>query len=596
MKQLFFLLLSASLVACLESRPVQSCITFVEAADPAPDSLADWSKVSKHLNVSFGDIDTRYAKSSVPAIEKTTIWTGNAWRGERISAQVVLWSADNIEKVNYEFTPFVSAGNKLDASIAQARFVRYVLTDIFGRGCGHRKPENFPSSLSPDMLDTLKCFAIEEKTTRPMWLTFDIPSDANPGIYEGALNIYAGNKKVQKLNINIEVLPQTLPEVKDWKFHLDLWQHPSAVARVNNVKPWSEEHWNLIEDQMKLLAGAGQKVITANINKEPWNNQCYDAYEDMIIWTKNTDGTWVYDYSVFDRWVEFMMNIGINKMINCYSLVPWNNEIRYFNAETGSTIDVSAKPGSKEFIELWTPFLIDFRRHLQEKGWLDITNIAMDERSPEEMNAALDLLKKVVPEFGVSLADNHKSYKQYPYLKDICISFGDTFEEADLAYRKQNGLTSTFYVCCSHKFPNVFTFSDPAEGAYIGWYTVAAGLDGFLRWAYNSWVENPVIDSRFRTWPAGDTYITYPGARSSIRFERLREGIQDAEKIRILREQLMLSSDETASAKLEKLNKELEKFNIPSAPTMLCSEILSEGKKLLYDLSKDNLSNHPNSQ
>ena len=586
MKQLFFVLLLASFVACVEFRPVKSCDTYAEAPDSAPDSLANWSAVSKKLNVSFGNIDTRYAKSSVPELEKTIEWTGNAWRGERISAQVVLWSAENIEKVNYEFTPFVSGSNTLDAGIAEARFVRYVLTDIFGRGCGHRKPENFPSSLSPDMLDTLKCIDLEAQTTRPLWLTFNIPSDANPGIYEGALNVYAGNKKVQKLNINIEVLPQTLPEVKDWEFHLDLWQHPSAVARVNGVKPWSEEHWQLLESQMKMLADAGQKVITANINKEPWNNQCYDAYEDMIIWTKNTDGTWTYDYSVFDRWVEFMMNLGVKKMINCYSLLPWNNEIRYFNAETEANIDVSAKPGSKEFIELWTPFLIDFRKHLEEKGWLNITNIAMDERSPKDMKVALELLKKVAPEFGVSLADNHKSYKEYPYLKDICIGFGDTFEEADLIYRKQNGLISTFYVCCSDKFPNVFTFSDPAEGAYIGWYTVAAGLDGFLRWAYNSWVENPVIDSRFRTWPAGDTYITYPDARSSIRFERLREGIQDFEKIRILREQLTLSSDESATYKLEKLNKELEKFNIPKAPAVPCNEMLNEGKKLLYELSR----------
>ena len=586
MKLFFFLLLSVSFVACIESRPLTSCDTFVEAADPSPDSLADWTKVSKELNISFGNIDTRYAKSSVPSIERTTSWTGSAWRGERISAQVVMWSKKNIEKVNYEFTPFISENNRLGAEIAKAHFVRYVLTDVFEPGCGYRKPENFPSSLAADMLDTIKCIDIEARTARPLWLTFDIPLHANPGVYSGELNIYAGNRKVQNLKINIEVLPQTLPDAKEWEFHLDLWQHPSAVARVNNVKPWSDEHWQLLDGQMKLLADAGQKVITVNVNKDPWNNQSYDAYEDMITWTKNADGTWMYDYSVFDRWVEFMMNLGINKMINCYSLVPWNNEIRYFNAETGEYINISAKPGSKEFIEFWTPFLIDFRRHLEEKRWLNITNIAMDERSPEEMNAALDLLKKVVPEFGVSLADNHKSYKQYPYLKDICISFGYSFEEADLAYRKQNGLISTFYVCCSHKFPNVFTFSDPAEGAYIGWYTAAARLDGFLRWAYNSWVENPVIDSRFRTWPAGDTYITYPGARSSIRFERLREGIQDAEKIRVLRKQLSLSSNDETLVKLEKLNNFLEKFNNPSVPSTPCSEMINEGKKLLYELSK----------
>jgi len=391
--------------------------------------------------------------------------------------------------------------------------------------------------------------------------------------------------KTQKLKISLDVLPQTLPAAKDWMFHLDLWQHPSAVARINNVKPWSEEHWKLLKSQMKMLADAGQKVITTTINKDPWNNQCYDAYEDMISWTKNAGNSWTYDYSVFDRWVELMMQLGVTKMINCYSMIPWNNELHYYDATAGKNVDVNAKPGSKEFIEIWTPFLIDFRKHLEEKGWLTITNIAMDERSPQDMKATLDLLQKVAPEFGVSLADNHSSYKQYPYLKDICVKFRFSFDESDLAYIKQNGLISTYYVCCSDRFPNVFTFSDPAEGAYIAWYATAVGLDGFLRWAYNSWVENPVIDSRFRTWPAGDTYIVYPGDRSSIRFERLREGIQDAEKIRILREQFTLSSASDATAKLEMLEEELAKFKIWDRSSS-CSEMIRRGKKTLEELSR----------
>ena len=582
MKWYYSLLIIALVASCAQSRPVKSCETFSEAVDPAPDSLADWSKVSKKLNVSFGSIDTRYAKSSVPVTEKVTEWRGSGWRGERVSAQVVLWSAADVEQAECEFTPFRSSSGVMDANIAQARFVRYILTDIFEPGCGRRKPENFPVSLSPDMLDTVCCLNLEANTARPVWLTFDIPTDAAAGIYTGTLNISARKQKAQRLNISLEVLPQTLPAAKDWAFHLDLWQHPSAVARVNNVKPWSEEHWQLLECQMKMLADAGQKVITATINKDPWNHQCYDAFEDMIVWTKNADGSWAYDYSVFDRWVQFMMQLGVTKMINCYSMIPWNNELRYYDAAAEQHVNISAKPGSKEFTALWTPFLKDFRKHLEENDWLTITNIAMDERSPQDMKATLDLLQTVAPEFGVSLADNHKSYRQYPFLKDICLAFGQTFDEADLAHRRQNNLISTYYVCCVDKFPNVFTFSNPAEAAYIAWYATAAGFDGFLRWAFNSWVENPVVDSRFRTWPAGDTYIVYPGARSSIRFERLREGIQDAEKIRILRDQLALASP----VKLNKLNEAVAKFNIPAIPSEPCNEMLHQGKRVLEELSR----------
>ncbi len=327
MKWYYPFVLVVLVAACTEPRPVKTCDTYAEAADPAPDTLADWSKVSKHLNVSFGNTDTRYAKSSIPAMEKALTWKGSGWRGERISAQAVLWSAANVEQVECEFTPFRSGENTLDAGIAQARFARYVLTDIFEPGCGYRKPEKFPASLAADMLDSLSCFNLEAKTTRPVWLTFDIPADAKPGVYTGTLNIYARNQKTQKLDVSLEVQPQTLPAVKDWRFHLDLWQHPSAVARIYNVKPWSEEHWKLLEGPMKMLADAGQKVITATVNKDPWNVQTYDRYEDMITWTKNANGSLTYDYSVFDRLIEFMMRLGITKMINCYSMIPWNSEL-----------------------------------------------------------------------------------------------------------------------------------------------------------------------------------------------------------------------------------------------------------------------------
>jgi len=567
------------MVAC----SAKCCKTHAEATDPAPDMTADWSAVSKHLNVSFGDIDTRYARSSVPAMERTTAWSGNGWRGERVSAQIVLWSAADIERVRCRFSPFVSDVGRLSADIAQARFVRYVLTDIFEPGCGYRNPEDFPVSLSPDMLDTLECFDLEAKTARPVWLTFDIPADAKPGVYTATLELSARRQKPQKLNITLEVLPQTLPAPKDWEFHLDLWQHPSAVARIHNVGHWSEAHWRLLESEMKPLAGAGQKVITATLNKEPWNNQCYDAYECMIVWTKNADGTWTYDYSIFDRWVELMMRLGVTRMINCYSMLPWNNELRYYDAASEAYIDVSLTPGSQEFAEIWTPFLTDFRRHLTEKGWLGITNIAMDERLPHEMDAAIALLNDVAPEFGISLADNQRSYMRYPFIRDVCVQFHVTFDPEFLAFRRQNGLVSTFYVCCANRFPNVFTFSDPAEGAYIAWHAIAAGLDGFLRWAYNSWVENPVIDSRFRTWPAGDTFIVYPNGRSSIRFERLREGIQDAEKIRILRHRL---TETGALDKLAELNDAVEKFNIPRIPPVPPAEMLHQGKKVLEELSR----------
>ena len=304
---------------------------------------------------------------------------------------------------------------------------------------------------------------------------------------------------------------------------------------------------------------------------------------DMILWTKHGDGTWTYDYAAFDRWVELMFSLGIDRQINCYSMLPWNNELHYRDAVTGEWVDVTAEPGTPVFEEMWRPFLADFVRHLDEKGWLSKTCIAMDERSPEQMEQAVSFLAAQAPQLGIALADNHNSYKRYPQLRDICVSARQSVAPEDIAARRAEGKVTTFYVCCSHRYPNMFTFSDPAEATVAAWHAAANGYDGFLRWAYNSWTADPLRDSRFRTWPAGDTYIVYPGARSSIRFERLREGIQDAEKIRLLREELRGAGSGEADEKLGRLDAAVAPF-ASREPLDSLHERLAAAKQLLNEL------------
>lgn len=560
-----------------------NCDTFTEMADPTKDVNSDWSPAQSGLNVTFASIDKRYPKSLLPNIEEKVAEGISGWKGERLSAQVLLWTTEEIPHISFEFSDFVSDQGKLPASIAKARFVRYVMTDEFRKGCGHRKPEDFASSLSADMLDNTDCMDLEANQVRPVWLSVEIPRTAKAGMYASTIKVKTKGGEIKELAIELEVVNQELPKSSEWSFHLDQWQHPSAVARIDSLELWSEAHFEAMKPTMQQLADAGQKVITATLNKDPWNVQTYDPYADMIIWKKNADGSWEYDYSVFDKWVEFMMDLGIKNAINAYSIVPWNNELHYKDSQTGEFLNVVAEPGTASFIEMWTPFLLDFVDHLNDKGWLEITNIAMDERDRKSMDATLKLLNEVAPELGVSYADNQKSYQRYPYSKDISVSKDHPVSHEDIIKRRENGLTTTFYVSCADAFPNQFTFSDPAESTYLAWYAMAADLDGLLRWAFNSWVEKPMHDSRFKTWPAGDTYIVYPNGRSSIRYERLLEGIQDYEKIVILKKQLL---EKNETEKLNQLNQAIEKLkNVERTETWNAN--LNIAKDLLNKLSKE---------
>ena len=308
---------------------------------------------------------------------------------------------------------------------------------------------------------------------------------------------------------------------------------------------------------MKMLANVGQRAITASIMHKPWAGQTEDHYDSMIFRMKKLDGTWVYDYTVFDKWVEFMMNeVGIKDLISCYTMIPWALSFDYFDQATNRVQFIKAAPGEETYAEYWGTFLKDFSRHLREKGWFEKTAISMDERPMEAMREAIKVIKAADPEFKITLAGNYHEEIQGD-LYYLSIPYGNQFPEEVKAERERKGQISTVYTCCTEAFPNTFTFSEPAEAAWTVLHAVAGGYDGYLRWAVNSWPMDPLRDSRFRTWAAGDTYSIYPGPRSSIRFERLVEGLQDCEKIHILREELAAKG---ANGKLKKLNAKLSEF------------------------------------
>ena len=79
---------------------------------------------------------------------------------------------------------------------------------------------------------------------------------------------------------------------------MDLWQSPYAVARYYQVPLWSQEHFDAMRPLMKMLADAGQKIITATLTHKPWNGQTEDYFDTMVTWMKRADGTWAFDYTI----------------------------------------------------------------------------------------------------------------------------------------------------------------------------------------------------------------------------------------------------------------------------------------------------------
>jgi hypothetical protein len=175
----------------------------------------------------------------------------------------------------------------------------------------------------------------------------------------------------------------------------------------------------------------------------------------------------------------------------------------------------------------------------------------------EAMQKAIAVIKDADKDFKISLAGKYHPEIQRDIF-DYAVASNQVIDTSALDKRYRSGFTTTFYTSCFEGYPNTFTFSPTAESAWMGWHAANKGYDGYLRWAYNCWPENPLQDSRFRRFAAGDTYFIYPGYQSSVRFERLIEGIQDYEKIRILKEEFNIKNQYQKRARLEEALKQFE--------------------------------------
>ena len=548
-------------------------VSLVLQKRPAFDTVAQatkWNSMKNKVGVSFGNSNTRYAQDIFPEIKQQNNLTLTAWKGEKLNAQLLVWAKTNVPSIKVSISDLKSNnGHTLSKSTSSIGFVDYVITDEFAAGCGYRKPEDFASSLVADPINTAAISTpLKKDNVQPIWLSIKIPSNTPEGNYVATVTVNTDN--VYQLKLNVKVLNRTLPPPSQWSFNLDFWQHPAAVARVHNVELWSDAYFELMRKYYTMLADAGQKNITASIVDEPWGHQTYDDYPSLIKWTKKKDGSWMYDYSLFDKYISFVMSCGINQRINCYSMVPWKIAFQYYDENLGKNTVFTGAIGSIEYNIFWTSMLKDFTKHLKQKGWFSITAIAMDERPMPTMQSVIKLLKQIDPEWKITLAgEYHPEIEQDIF--DYCIASYHSFPDAILKKRQQQGKLSTWYTCCTEKYPNGFTFSPPAEHVWLGWYTAAKNMNGYLRWAYNSWPKEPLKDSRFTAWPAGDTFQVYPGPLTSIRFEKLIEGIQDFEKIKILKEQYKKEGKEKEAKALEAvlMSFEIEKLSKKSAEEMV---------------------------
>lgn len=387
-----------------------------------------------------------------------------------------------------------------------------------------------------------------------------LPADAKKGEYCGRLKIYEGygfsrEELVGEIEVKLTVYGFTFPENKDNGFHLDLWQHPSNIARCYSVPLWSEEHFDILRKYTESLGTLGVKSVTVVASEIPWNGQgCQNEQRfsanlfeySMITVKRRIGGELEFDYSVMQKYIDLCAEYGIDECISVFGLVNvWDTKeyggkrtapdypdgvhIRVYDEAAGVYDYLRKAEEVDEYIRALEAYFI-------KTNQIDRVRIAADEPADvEAYRKSLNHIKQTAPSFKYKTAINHAEFVNefgddiYDFAPYISAMYSEY--DALMGFKaKMPDKRFLYYVCCCPEIPNTFLRSELVDGYYIGILAAYAKMDGFLRWSYTCWADDPNRDERYGPFPVGDLELVYPGHNGAplltLRWKALFRGIR----------------------------------------------------------------------
>jgi hypothetical protein len=453
-----------------------------------------------------------------------------AVRGGHASAQLAVAGTGALEDLRVQAGPLIGrgrGGGALPAHAIRVRYPAFVPDERVGRG-----------PLADPLLELARV-DVAASEAQPVWFTIAIPRGARAGSYTSRIVLRARGVRAVSCELRVDVADVTLPPPAERNYHLNLWFQPDTVADQLGLEPWSDQHFAAMEPYLRDLADHGQRVVNTAIAQDPWRvrwpdggwrSQTYVPYNSLVDWS--FDGReWSFDFERWDRVVEQQLAAGIGPYIHAFGLLGFrNNFLVYTDARTGERVDREVAVGSADWVDAWSAFLPAFEDHVRDRGWLDRTYMAFDERPASQMQQALELGHRFAPELTGKGFAGAGSANTDPFTFDLSLNYSDVDEwpQDVIDRRRAEGRLTTFYTWAQPPHPNTLTTSPPIGARLLSWRAAKSRLDGYLRWAYNSWPADPYRAS-FR-YASGDEYLVYPGEHgpvSKIGWELFRDGQED---------------------------------------------------------------------
>ena len=339
-------------------------------------------------------------------------------------------------------------------------------------------------------------------------------------------------RECRELALTVRVHRTVVPPVGRDSFPYTNWFDYRLTATRHGLTPWGEPHWRMLRRYARMMAHARQNTFWIPLRHL------------FVVKGK----TITLDRKRLRRIVRIFTAAGLHYI-----------EGGHVAGRTGGqwqarTFDLSLKrvratspAGNAVLATIGRQLSEEIDRNGWRSRWIQHVTDEPVTANADDYRLLVGMVRKVMP--GVPILDASMDLSLVGSV-DIWCPQAQEYQRSRKHFEAQRALGDRiwYYTCCFPGGPwlNRLMDMELLRPALFGWGAARYGLDGFLHWGlnmYRPW-QDPFGQSVVKhgdenSLPAGDTHIVYPGPRgpwSSLRLEAQREGFEDYELLRRLRE------------------------------------------------------------
>ena len=403
------------------------------------------------------------------------------------------------------------------------------------------------------------------------WVTVYVPEGVRSGIYKGMIRLVElnGGEEID-VPYEIKVWNATLPRQSALKTAFGLspefiavLSNDNGVRKIEKLKDayvrYMLAHRTSPKAYLRFgleLSGSVKRGLSAEKKEIALRSGRNFFHPRQIL---KSDGSIVLDFEEFDRMVEKYIPLGLNSFVagnrfwDAQNSARGSKPVEYsrlrhrlwvYDESLGRYRTLYLNVLSLEYVRVMKSVFSQWQVHLEKKGWLGMGyGYIMDEPTNEMFGLVSKLYgiaKEAAPKIPLLLT--HSPASGLSNVDIWCIQF-PWYSAKTIEAELKDGKHLWFYVCIGPERPygNFFLYQEPIEHRILFWQTYKYRGEGFLYWEVNYWNDgNPLayLKEGITFDKNMDGKLLYPGADGpigSIRYENIRDGIEDYDYLVLLK-------------------------------------------------------------